>query len=75
MSSLEKQEIYLIGKITSKIIGRKLPSNKQVLQLLFYKTRELKMKVNDGIVDVYKEVKCFWHNVQIPIKTDYNIRK
>lgn len=71
----EHQDVYLIGEITPKISGRKLPTNKQVLQLLFYKTRELNMTVASSIADVFKEVKHFWDDAQIPVKSYYNARK
>lgn len=47
---------------------KKLPSNQQVLQLLFYKTRQLNMPLKNSMTDVLKEVQCIWDKAQIPVQ-------
>lgn len=39
-----RNSLFLLGEPTETISGNKLPTNKQVLKLLFYQTREVKKK-------------------------------
>lgn len=48
-----EQELYLIGHTISEMTGRKLPTNKQVLQLLFDRTRNKNLNLKDSITDIY----------------------
>lgn len=62
----KKQDCYLLGTLTPKILGNKLPSKKQVLQLVFYKKSNSTVKESLVINNVYKEIKSFWDIAGIP---------
>lgn len=69
-------KIYLIGESTHQIIGSKLPSNKQVLQVLFHNVREVKLTVDDSAKLVIEEVQIFWDKARIPVKRqDHSVEK
>lgn len=67
MSAL-RQNIYLIGDLDTQIYGNKLPSKGQVLKVLFYNIRELKLSVRDSANLVIKEVKIFWEKARLPVQ-------
>lgn len=58
--------VYLIGKCEPKIVGVKLPSNKQVLQFFFYNTRYKNKTINESARQVVKEILPFWEKGRIP---------
>ena len=55
----------LIHSTVAKIIGNQLPSNLQVLQLLFHKIRNANVTVNNSINSVLEEVKIVWDRALI----------
>lgn len=61
-------EIYLIGTYESQIIGNKLPSNKQVLSVLFYNIKQVKLTVDNSVDLTIKETLVFWEKARIPTK-------
>lgn len=70
--SSENHNIYLIGNISTQIYGDKLPSKLQVLRVLFFNIRELKLTLDDSAKLVIKEVAVFWEKARLPIQ--YNSR-
>lgn len=60
--------IYLIGDDLDQIIGSKLPSNLQVLKVLFYNLRKVKLSLRQSASLVVKEVLVFWEKARIPVK-------
>lgn len=44
----DQTKIYLIGDDSNQIIGSKLPSNMQVLKVLFYNLRKVKLQVRQS---------------------------
>ena len=58
----------LIGNITNQIIGAKLPSNRQVLSVLFFNIRTVKLSIKESATLVVKEVLIFWEKGRIPTK-------
>ena len=42
-----KKSIYLVGAANHKIMGAKLPSNRQILAVLFFNIREVKLIVSE----------------------------
>lgn len=67
MELKDNADLYLLGQTCLQIITRKLPTNQQVLQLLFHKTRILKMRKTDAINDVFKEIQSFWNEAKIVV--------
>lgn len=63
-----KQIIFLIGLPSHQINGAKLPSNRQVLAVLFYNIREVKLTVRESANLVIREVIIFWEKARIPTK-------
>lgn len=60
-----RENIYLIGHTSYQLVGYKLPSNKEVLKVLFYNLRESARLVID-------EVLIFWHKARIPTREIYH---
>lgn len=60
--------IYLIGNDFHQIIGSKLPSNLEVLKVLFYNLRKVKLCLRQSASLVVKEVLVFWEKARIPVK-------
>lgn len=62
------ENIFLIGQPYSQILGAKLPSIKQVLSVLFFNNRTLKLNIRDSAALVFDEIAVFWNKAQIPIQ-------
>ncbi|XP_054084426.1 uncharacterized protein LOC128921311 [Zeugodacus cucurbitae] len=60
--------IELIGRISHQITGAKLPSNKQVLQLLFYNIRFVYRQLRESAKLTINAVLIFWQQARIPTK-------
>lgn len=60
------KNIFLVGKCASNILGAKLPSIKQVLQLLFYKMRIDNMTVMSSMKYTVGVTMEFWKKANIP---------
>jgi len=60
--------IYLIGNGFNQIIGSKLPSNLEVLKVLFYNLQKVKLCLRQSASLVVKEVLVFWEKARIPVK-------
>ena len=52
-----KKTIYLVVAANHQIKGAKLPSNRQILAVLFFNIREVKMTVSEGANIVIRD---FW---------------
>lgn len=66
----DDHNIFLIGKVESQILGAKLPSMKQVLQVFFNQ-----MRYNNGVLrqsarDAVKMAIAFWERARIPTQTE-----
>lgn len=70
-----KQQIFLIGMPCHQINGAKLPSNRQVLAVLFYNIREVKLDVRQSANLVIRECVIFWEKARIPTKAIPNCVK
>jgi len=60
-----RDNIYWIGHTSHQLFGCKLPSNKEVLKVLFYNLREVKLSVRDSARLVIDEVLKCLQNVRI----------
>lgn len=69
LHSLRKNSnVVFIGQIESQIIGAKLPSNLQVLKVLFFNLRVVNKSLKESAALVVKEVLIFWEKARIPTK-------
>lgn len=55
-----REPMFLLGYLMDDIIGNKLPSNEQVLKLLFHYTKNVKKTVHEGCQMTIEKVKKFW---------------
>ncbi|GBO15088.1 hypothetical protein AVEN_63368-1 [Araneus ventricosus] len=62
------RNIYLIGSERHQITGCKLPSNRQVLSMLFYNLHEVKLSIRENANLVVRECLIFWEKVRIPTR-------
>lgn len=60
--------VDLIGKISHQITGAKLPSNRQVLQLLFYNMRFVYRNLRQSAKLTINAAIIFWQQAHIPTK-------
>lgn len=61
----DKQNNFLIGLPSYQINGAKLPSNRQVLSVLFYNIREVKLTVSESANLVIRECIIYWEKARI----------
>uniref|UniRef100_A0A2S2RA28 Uncharacterized protein n=1 Tax=Sipha flava TaxID=143950 RepID=A0A2S2RA28_9HEMI len=64
-----KDGIFLVGDVQHPINGSKLPSNGQVLAVLFYNIREVKLTINESANLAVHECVIFWEKARIPTKS------
>lgn len=63
-----RNSIFLLGEPTEAIRGNKLPTNKQVLKLLFYHTREANKTLPESYRLIAEEVKKMWSRAGIEVQ-------
>src|SRR5215469_2063815 len=68
MESRSKKSLYLIDHIEIQIVGAKLPSNGQVLRVLFYNMQIVNLHFHESAHLVVKEVEVFWEKARIPTR-------
>lgn len=59
---------FLIGKCLPNITGNKLPSNRQVLSVLYFNTRVKKTTIKDGAKIAGQEAIVFWEKAALPTR-------
>lgn len=59
--------IYLIGKMIPQIGGRKLPTNRQVLQVFFHHHSKEKLTIRKSSSETMAEVMTYWNRAGIPV--------
>lgn len=70
-----EQKIFLVGECESVILGAKLPSMKQVLQLLFYKMRHENLTLESSMKYTIGATIEFWKKAKIPTAQEKNCIK
>lgn len=63
-------DIKFIGTIAFQITGSKLPSKRQVLQVMFYHMRFAKLTKRQGARLAVREALIFWEKARIPTHDD-----
>lgn len=65
-------DVFLVGKCKEHILGSKLPSKRQVLQMLYYHIRINKLQINKSARLVIDEVLQFWNRARLPTLSEDN---
>lgn len=65
-----RQNIYSPSDFDTQIYGNKLPSKGQVLRVLFYNIRVVKLSTRESAQLVVREVKVFWDKARLPIQNE-----
>lgn len=60
--------VFLVGNYYPQIVGSKLPSNRDVLKVLFFNIREVQLDVHENAKLVIREILTFWNKARIPTK-------
>lgn len=68
-----RQDLFLIGDVDTQINGNKLPSKAQVLKVLFFNMRFVKLSLHESAKLVIKEVLIFWNKAHLPTQKECNI--
>ena len=64
-----RYNMFLLGNLTSKIIGHKLPMNLQILKRLYYITQNNKnTDIHEAETITVREVEKFWKSAGILIQ-------
>lgn len=72
MKPKSRDSIYLVGYETEQILGAKLPSNRQVLSVLFYNMRNVYRDLRRSLKLVIQEVAIFYEKSGIPMRKESN---
>ena len=70
-----KKTIYLVGAANHQITGVKLPYNRQILAVLFFNIREVKLTASESANLVIRKCIIFWEKAKIPTKSSPNCAK
>lgn len=62
------RNIALVGQVSHQIVGAKLPSNRQVLQVFFYNVRYVKLNAKESARLAIDAVCIFWQQARIPMR-------
>lgn len=62
------RNIALVGQVSHQIVGAKLPSNRQVLEVFFYNTRYVKLNAKESAKLAIDAVSIFWQQARIPMR-------
>lgn len=62
------RSVSLIGNVAHQIVGAKLPSNRQVLQVFFYNMRYVQLSAKESAELVIDAAIIFWNQARIPIR-------
>lgn len=65
-----RQNIFLLGDLDTQIYGNKLPSKEQVLKVLFFNIRVVKLSTRESARLVVREVQIFWDKARLPTQKE-----
>lgn len=63
--------IELIGRVSHQITGVKLPSKKQVMQLMFYNMRIVGLRARESARLTIESARIFWQQARIPLQSNF----
>lgn len=76
MAKRTDKKVYLIGYETKKLYERKLPTNREVLSLFFYKHNSLNLPIRECYKSVLEDVEDIWRQTGISIsRSQHNVVK
>lgn len=67
-SDEKQRKITLIGQVSHQIVGAKLPSNRQVLEVFFYNMRIVKLNAKESASLTIDAALIFWQQARIPFR-------
>lgn len=67
-SDEKSRQIAFIGNVSHQIVGSKLPSNRQVLQVFFYNMRFVNLTSKESARLTIDAVMIFWQQARIPTR-------
>lgn len=62
------RKISLVGNVSHQIVGAKLPSNKQILEVFFYNMRYVKLDSKQSAQLTIDAALIFWQQARIPTR-------
>lgn len=62
------RKISLVGNVSHQIVGTKLPSNKQILEVFFYNIRYVKLDAKPSAQLTIDAALIFWQQARIPTR-------
>lgn len=65
---MPRQKIFIVGVMKNQILGSKLSSKKDVLSVLFFNMRMVKLTLQDSISLVLDECLIFWKKARLPTR-------
>lgn len=65
-------EVFLVGNYSPQIVGNKLPSKRDVLKVLFFNMREVRLNLNEAARLAIRETLVFWEKGRIPTQSEKN---
>lgn len=68
-------EVFLIGNYLPQIVGNKLPSKRDMLKVLFFNLRKVKLKLQDSTRLSILVTQLFWKKMRIPTQNEKNYTK
>lgn len=69
-SSANLRKINLIGYTTHQMTGSKLPSNRQVLEVMFYNMRFVDLSAKESAKLSIKAAQIFWQQARVPLRKE-----
>lgn len=66
-------DIWLIGPVSELLVGKKLPTSRQVLSVFFHQHKVLKKTVRDSARFAVRLVLEFWNKARIPTTIERNV--
>lgn len=64
----KERKIAFVGHVSHQIVGAKLPSNRQVLEVFFYNLRFVKLSTEESANLTIESVLIFWQQARIPAR-------
>lgn len=67
-----REKVYIIGYCSNALMGSKLPSSSEVLKVLFFYLRKVKLNLRDSSTLVVEELLLFWRKARIPTRAKHH---
>lgn len=67
----QRHKIDMIGTTSHQILGAKLPSNRQLFQVMFFNMRFVGLDARQSAKLAINAAEIFWHQARIPIRDEH----